>query len=123
MDITAARSADAPELTGPDPLHATLSGTSMATPHVAGAGAILAGEHPDWTAAQLKAALMGSAKTSPSIDLYAQGAGRVDLTRGISQQVLADPPSVSVQDQWPLEPDPIVRTVTYHNTGAAPVSW
>ena len=38
-----------------------MSGTSMAAPHVAGAAAILAQRHPDWTGAQLKAALIGSA--------------------------------------------------------------
>jgi subtilisin family serine protease len=120
--ITAAKSADGPDAPGPDPLHATKPGTSMAAPHVSGSVAVLAGEHPDWTAAQLKAALMGSARTSPSIGVYSQGAGRVDLTRGITQRVLADPPSVSVLDQWPLEAAPTVRTVTYHNTGTAPVT-
>src|SRR5262249_28894774 len=55
-----------------------LSGTSMATPHVAASAAILAEQHPDWTATRLKTALMSSAKDlgdSP----YDQGAGRVDL--------------------------------------------
>ena len=40
----------------------TMSGTSMATPHVAGAAAILAGCTRSWTGQQLKDALMSSAK-------------------------------------------------------------
>ena len=41
-----------------------MSGTSMAAPHVAGAAAILAQRHPDWSGQQLKAALIGSAAPS-----------------------------------------------------------
>ena len=47
----------------------TMSGTSMATPHVAGAAAVLAQRHPGWSGAQLKDALMSSTK-----ELEGQGA-------------------------------------------------
>src|SRR5690606_19345696 len=68
----------------------TLDGTSMATPHVAGAAAILRQQHPDWSPARVKAALMGSAAPHPALSPYAQGAGRLDVARAIDQTVAAD---------------------------------
>jgi hypothetical protein len=101
-----------------------LSGTSMATPHVAGAAAILAQQHADWKAAQLKAALMAAAKPNPALSVYAQGAGRVDVARAIHQTVTTSPAAVSFGlQQWPHADDtPQTRTVTYHNAGSAPVT-
>ena len=62
--------------------YVSLSGTSMATPHVAGAAALLAQQHPDWTGTQLKATLVGSAKPLEGAEVYEQGAGRVDAAQG-----------------------------------------
>ncbi|MFF2641240.1 S8 family serine peptidase [Streptomyces niveus] len=55
------------------------SGTSMATPHVAGAAALLAQRHPDWSAAQLKDALVSTARTIAGQQVTEQGGGRIDL--------------------------------------------
>jgi subtilisin family serine protease len=38
-----------------------MSGTSMASPHVAGAAALVLGAHPDWTPAQVRNELVGKA--------------------------------------------------------------
>ncbi|MFL6126081.1 S8 family peptidase, partial [Actinophytocola sp.] len=101
-----------------------LSGTSMATPHVAGAAAILAGEHPDWTAAQLKPALTGSAKPTAGVSVLDQGAGRVDVARAVTATVSATTASLDEGTaQWPHDDDqPIAKTLTYTNSGAEPVT-
>lgn len=79
-----------------------VSGTSMASPHVAGAAAILRQLHPTWTNADIKSALMS---TSKFMEVYnfdgtpAQpldmGAGRLDLENASDPGVILDPPSLS----------------------------
>lgn len=122
VDISAALSRDAGG--PPDQTHIALSGTSMATPHVAGAAAILAQRHPGWTAGDLKAALMGSAAPNSADTPFAQGAGRVDVARAVAQTVTTSPASVSFGRQmWPHDDDtPDARVLTYRNAGPAAVT-
>jgi hypothetical protein len=97
--------------------YVTLSGTSMATPQVAGSAAVLAQRHPTWSGARLKAALIGSARPA-AYSAYTQGAGQLDLARALRQTVVADTASVSFGiARWPHTDDkPIARTLTYRNT-------
>ncbi|MFF1453298.1 S8 family serine peptidase [Streptomyces sp. NPDC058274] len=105
------------------PGYLTISGTSMATPHVAGAAAILKQEHPDWTSAELKSALTGSAKGGKYTP-FQQGSGRIAVDKAIKQSVLAEPNSVSFgTQQWPHTDDtPVTHKVTYRNLGKTDVT-
>lgn len=96
----------------------TISGTSMATPHVAGAAAILKQRHPDWGYAELKGALTGSAKGGKYTP-FEQGSGRIQVDKAIGQSVVADPVSLNFGvQQWPHTDDaPVTKKLTYRNLG------
>jgi subtilisin family serine protease len=102
--------------------YTTLSGTSMAAPHVAGAAAILRQQHPDWGVAELRAALTSTAAYNPSFDAFAQGAGRIDLDRATGQDVSVDAGTLNL-GYFPTTAEPHAdRTLTYRNTSTAPVT-
>ncbi len=70
------------------------SGTSMAAPHVAGVCALLMQGHPDWTPAQLKAAVLLSADDIGE-DIMKQGSGRLNARKAFDLKVLSDPAQLS----------------------------
>ncbi|WP_344325456.1 S8 family peptidase [Streptomyces macrosporus] len=104
--------------------YVAISGTSMATPHVAGAAALLAQQHPDWTGERIKAALTASTEPGPGHTAFQQGSGRADVAKAIKQTVVAEPVSLSFGTaQWPHGDDkPITKGVTYRNLGAEDVA-
>jgi len=124
VGIVAAKAKDSVIGTPVGDQYLQLNGTSMATPHVAGAAALLAQQHPDWKAAALKGVLMGSAKVIAGQTVLEQGAGRVDVAKGIEQEVFAEPSSLSFGvATFPHDDDlPIVKTLTYRNTADQPVT-
>ncbi|WP_331737602.1 S8 family serine peptidase [Streptomyces sp. NBC_00019] len=77
VGIVAARAAGTTEGDVVDQYYVGYSGTSMATPHVAGAAALVAQRHPDWTGRQLKDALVSTARTVTGQQATEQGGGRV----------------------------------------------
>ncbi|MFB7373012.1 S8 family serine peptidase [Streptomyces sp. NPDC056222] len=94
-----------------------MSGTSMATPHVAGAAAIVKQRHPDWTAQQIKAALVSSAASSVPGDVREVGGGRLDVKAAIDQTVLGADAVQGGTFNWPQDDsDRTSVTVPYTNT-------
>jgi subtilisin family serine protease len=116
-----------------------LSGTSMATPHVAGIAALVRGAHPGWNAAEVKAAVMntathdvytGAQQTGAVYGPLRDGSGRVDALAAVTNPVLAyasdDPDLVSVTfGIVDVGATRVVsrKTVTVQNTGSSPVTY
>ncbi|MFZ1288760.1 MAG: S8 family serine peptidase [Melioribacteraceae bacterium] len=71
-----------------------LSGTSMASPQVAGVCALLKQIHNDWTPEMIKSAIMTTAKDISS-DKMAQGAGRIDALKAAKISTMVSPSSLS----------------------------
>ncbi|REB08509.1 peptidase S8 [Sporosarcina sp. BI001-red] len=67
------------------------TGTSMATPHIAGIAALVRQANPTWNAFDVKVALSNTAKLldTKKYDVFAQGAGRVDAYQAAHADVLA----------------------------------
>ncbi len=91
VDIVAGRAAGTSLGRLVDDKYTALSGTSMATPHVAGGAAILAQRYPDWTPAQLKSALVGAVDPLRGNDTYVSGSGRLNVARALKGAVSAQP--------------------------------
>jgi subtilisin family serine protease len=80
-----------------------VSGTSMATPHVAGAAALLKQIHSGWSPADIKSALMSTAVADVWLDLertepagvLQRGAGRIAVDRAANPGLLFDRPALS----------------------------
>ncbi|MGH3936734.1 MAG: S8 family peptidase, partial [Pseudonocardiaceae bacterium] len=110
------------------------SGTSMASPHVAGIGALVRQAHPDWNVVEVKAAVVNTA----GVDVHSRdgqqgplaapnrvGAGRVDAAAAVTNEVLAmvpdDPGQVSVDFGVVEAAGPVTmrKTIKVVNKGAA----
>ncbi|MGV8834661.1 S8 family peptidase, partial [Cellvibrio sp.] len=71
-----------------------LSGTSMATPHVAGGAALLKQLYPNLTPAELKTLLINTSNDLGQ-DVFTQGAGMMDLAQAASAKLLVSPALLS----------------------------
>jgi subtilisin family serine protease/Ca2+-binding RTX toxin-like protein len=79
--------------TTPGNTYSTYSGTSMATPHVSGAAALLWSQNPTWTAQQVKTALMNTGDSLASLAGKTVSGKRLNVYNALAASNL---PSVTV---------------------------
>jgi subtilisin family serine protease len=90
--------------------YGTMSGTSMAAPFVTGVVSLIAGQHPDWTPAQIVQRVLANTKPIASLTGKIVTGGIVDAAAAVGY-VAPPPPSVQYLDDSS-------GTSTYSETGS-----
>jgi minor extracellular serine protease Vpr len=106
-----------------------LNGTSMAAPQVAGVYALLKQARPDLSAQDLKAMLIGSAKTlvdektKKAYSFSRQGAGRVQVDKAVNISVIAEPATLTLGQLDIIKKKTVKRSITFKNIVDSKVSY
>ena len=109
-------------------LWVSLSGTSMAAPHVAGAAALLRQRHRGWTVAQIKSALVQTGSPvrtgvgGAEVSSTREGGGSVNLPLADTPLLFAEPSGLSLGFITPGGAA-AVRTVSLTDAGGGAGAW
>ncbi|WP_107842137.1 S8 family serine peptidase, partial [Metasolibacillus meyeri] len=98
----------------PEQAYGQKTGTSMATPHIAGIAALIKQANPTWTPFDIKVALSNTAKVLDGYDVFDQGAGRVNAYDAAFPSALAYVQDEALRDNQTNEIVPNIKgTVTF----------
>jgi subtilisin family serine protease len=97
--------------------YASLSGTSMATPHTSGAAALLYAYNPDWTYAQIRDRLLISVRKLDHWTNYVAAGGILNIHRALAS---GDPPSISIDAPANNSTHDLGASITFSGTAIDP---
>jgi len=104
-----------------------LSGTSMATPHIAGVAALVKQANPTWSVADLSSAVVQTSSPTlmPDYSPRNEGAGLVQVLAAVSTQAVIHTPDDSVSFGYAdlLTDFSATKQVTVHNAGPKAVQF
>ena len=115
------------------PCFAFFSGTSMATPHLAGSAAVVLGQHAGWSAAEVRSAVVNTADRSVLRDFATGkivvddvniiGTGRENLLSAVQAVVALDPVSISFGAVPSGSGQPRQASMTLKNLSGVPQTY
>lgn len=119
---------------GAPPCFAFFQGTSMATPHLAGSAALVLWQHPGWSAADVRSAIVNTASSGlqpyrnpvngvPRVDdVNIIGAGLDNVGNAVNASVTLDPVSTSLGSVPSGSGQTRTATIAVTNRGSGPIS-
>jgi minor extracellular serine protease Vpr len=109
--------------------YATLSGTSMSSPHTAGGAALLLQSNPKITAKNMRDRMQNAAdpkawQGNPGLgfldQVHRQGAGMLDLVQASQATTMIQPGELALGES---QAGPVTRTLTFKNSGKTAVTY
>ncbi|MBI2808098.1 MAG: tandem-95 repeat protein [Planctomycetes bacterium] len=103
--------------------YATLSGTSMASPHVAGVVALVRGQHPEWSYQQVISQVLGTVDPVANLSQVTATGGRLNAAAALGGQIAVKGPRVTAATPYKVTPGPVDTAIVTFDKAIDPSTF